>query len=333
MATLVTGGAGFVGLNLVEALLARGEEVVLFDSGALPAAAEWGFARHAARLAFVKGDVRDSAAVERAFSAKRIERVAHCAAVTSGAAREAREPFAIVAVNVQGTINVLEAARRRGAGRVVVTSSGAVYGESAYRLAQLHEDATPAVPVTLYAITKFAAERVCARLRELWPMDVVCARLGTVVGPWERDTGARDNFGTHSQLARLALKGETAVLPPREVRRDWIYARDAADGLAALLEARAPGHGLYNLGAGRDWSGCITAWCEALRSAFPEFRFRAAKEGEEPNIGYTDCDRGLMDVGRLAHDVGFRPRFGPAEAYADYLEWLKRTPDFWEKNA
>jgi len=57
---------------------------------------------------------------------------------------------------------------------------------------------------------------MCVRLRELWQFDVVCARLGTLVGPWERATGVRDNFGTHSQLARLALRGDTAVLHSSE---------------------------------------------------------------------------------------------------------------------
>src|SRR3954468_20803302 len=73
--------------------------------------------------------------------------------------------------------------------------------------------------------------RACVS-RISWSVDAVCVRLGTVIGPWERDTGARDNFGTHSQLARLAVRGEAAILTAREVQRDWVYAKDVAHALS-----------------------------------------------------------------------------------------------------
>ncbi|MBI4207528.1 MAG: NAD(P)-dependent oxidoreductase [Betaproteobacteria bacterium] len=328
MAILVTGGGGFVGFNLVEALLARGEEVILFDSGALPAVAQRALSGHARQLNVARGDIRDAAQVIQVFESHRIDYIAHCAAVTSGAAREAREPAAIVDVNINGTLSILDAARTHGVKRVVYASSGAVYGEALYRLARLYEE-SPVLPLSLYAITKFAAERVCARMKELWQTEVVCARLGTVIGPWERNTGVRDSYGTHTQLAALAVAGRTAVLTQREVRRDWIYSRDVAAGLLALLDARAPRHPVYNLSSGMEWKGAIRGWCEALKSEFPDFDYRTAADDEQANIWYTDKDRALMDVGRIAQDIGFVPRFGPREAYADYLEWLKATPDFW----
>lgn len=329
MAILVTGGTGFVGLNVVGALLARGEEVVLFDRGRLPRAAERALAPNHKHLSCVYGDVLNAAVLSAVFDGRRIDRVLHCAAVTSGAERDARDPGSVVEVNLRGMINVLETAREHGVGRIVCVSSGAVYGESLQRSARMYEDSTPAVPVTLYAITKFAAERIALRLRSLWNLDVICARLGTLVGPWERDTGVRDNFGTHSQLARFALEGRTAILPSREVRRDWVYSRDAAEGLVALLHAQAPRHFVYNLSSGADWGGSVLIWCGMLKAAHPRFDFRVAGEGEAPNITYTDTDRNPMDVGRMAQDIGFTPRFGPLDGLADYLEWLKRTPDFW----
>jgi nucleoside-diphosphate-sugar epimerase len=329
VAILVTGGGGFVGLNLVRALLERGEEVILFDRGGLPPAAQRALARHGRWLNVAQGDVRDPAHVNQVFESHRIEFIVHCAAVTSGAAREAREPGTIAEINIKGTLNILEAARTHGVKRVVYTSSGAVYGESLYRLGRLYEE-TPVLPLTLYAITKFAAERVCGRIGELWQTDVVCARLGTVIGPWERGTGVRDSYGTHTQLAALAVAGKTAVLTQREVRRDWIYSRDVAAGLMALLDARHPRHRVYNLSSGAEWVEPIRCWCEALQSAYPEFHYREAAEGEPPNIWYTDKDRHLMDVGRIAQDIGFTPRFGMQEAYAHFLEWLKATPDFWQ---
>ena len=326
MALLVTGGAGFVGLNIVQTLLESGEdEVVLFDTSELPNGSRP--LERDSRLAIEKGSVLDSDRIEALFGRHRIERVIHAAAITSGAAREARDPASVVDVNLRGTINVLQAARNHDVRRVVYIGSGAAYGESLYRLPHLYEE-TPSVPTSLYSISKHATERLCIRLKELWSLDIVCVRLGTVIGPWERDTGARDNFGTHSQLARLAVAGESAVLTPREIQRDWIYARDVARGVIALARAERPRHDVYNLSSGVSWQQPIAAWCQALADAYPGFRYRLATEKEEPNIWYTDRDRGVMDIGRIEQDIDFRIEYPMREAYADYLSWIRRTPKF-----
>jgi nucleoside-diphosphate-sugar epimerase len=329
MATLVTGGAGFVGLNIVEALLERGDEVVLFDTSKLPRSAEHALGHHRARLTIENGSVLDAERIDAVLRRRAIERVIHAAAITSGAQREAREPASVLDVNLHGTINTLDAAHKHGVKRFVYVGSGAAYGESLYLYARLYEE-TPSVPNTLYSITKHAAERMCLRLRELWNIDVVCVRLGTVIGPWERDTGARDNFGTHSQLARLAVAGKSAVLTEREIQRDWVYARDVAHALIALANSPALRHRVYNVTSGEAWQQSMTAWCEILKAAYPAFSYRVAGVEEEPNIWYTDRDRGLMDIGRLTHDTGFRIGYPMRAAYADYLEWMRCTPQFFE---
>ncbi len=330
MTILVTGGAGYVGLNVVEALLAAGREVVLFDRGSLPAPAQRSLAPYSknGQLFVVEGDVLDARHVASAFERRTPDGVIHCAAVTSGPQREAGDPASVIEVNLRGTINVLDGARRQGV-RVVYVGSGAAYGESLYRLQRLYEDVSPSIPVSLYGITKYAAERMCLRLAALWEIDVVCVRLGTVIGPWERNTGVRDNFGTHSQLALCAATGKEAVLPPREIRRDWVYSRDVAAGLVALLDADAPRHAVYHLSSGVHWGDAtMTAWCETLKTVYNDFKFRVAGPDEMGNIGYTDKDRCLMDVGRFVAEFGITPR-GPPGAYADYLQWIERTPDFW----
>ena len=324
MKVLVTGGAGYVGMNVVEALLARRTEVALLDAGELTAPIAAALAPHGALVDVILADIRDAAQVERAFAGRRIDGVIHCAAVTAGAEREAREPASSVEINQLGTLNLLTAARNHGVRRFVYTSSAAVYGESLYRLSRIYEDSSPVSPVSLYGITKYAAERTCVRLRELWRLDVVCARLGTLVGPWERATGVRDNFGTHSQLARHALRGETAVLPQHAVRRDWIYSRDVAVGLILLLDAESTRHAVYNLSAGGDW-GPVQEWCARLRAAYPRFDYRIAASGEVPNISYTDRDRCPLDIGRMVSEFGFSPRATDA-GFDDYLDWLQSTP-------
>ncbi len=332
MTVLVTGGSGFLGANLVEALLERGDEVVVLDTGDLPRGAARALERYRSRIALERGSVLDAARLDTVIRDRAVKRVIHAAAVTSGPDREARDPAGILDVNLRGTVNVLEAARRHGIARVVYVGSGAAYGETLYRLPRLYEE-SPSVPTTLYSITKHAAERMCMRLRELWTLDLACVRLGTVIGPWERDTGARDNFGTHTQLAAMAVAGKTAVLTSREIQRDWVYSVDAAHALAALLHAPKLDHTLFNVSSGVTWEQPIARWCEALSRAFPRFEYRTATAGEQANIWYTDRDRGIMDVGRLALDAGYTPRYAMDAAYAAYIEWMKKTPEFWSSES
>jgi nucleoside-diphosphate-sugar epimerase len=271
--------------------------------------------------------VLETDVLEGVFRTHSIERVVHAAAVTSGPQRETREPATVLDVNLRGTVNVLAAARQHGVARTIYIGSGAAYGESLYRYPRLYEH-TPAVPTTLYSITKHAAERTCMRLHELWGLDVICVRLGTVIGPWERDTGVRDNFGTHSQLAATAVAGGSAVLTAREIQRDWIYAPDVSGGVIALAYAASPKHLTYNLSSGAAWEHPIARWCAALKAAYPAFTYRTAATNETATIWYTDRDRGIMDIGRIEQDVGFRVRYPLDAAYRHYLDWLARTPEF-----
>lgn len=328
MAILVTGGSGYVGLNVVEALARAGREVVSFDMTLPPPVAGAHLSGLPGPVRPVNGDLLDAGALDRAFGAAPIEAVVHTAAVTSGPVREARDPQRVFEVNVLGTIGVLEAARRAGVRRMIITSSGAVYGESLYLPGTMHEDTTPVLPLTLYATSKYAAERTARRLAELWEMDVACTRLGTLIGPWERDgsahaQGVRDNFGPHSQLARMAVAGGEAVLPVDECTRDWVFSPDVGRALVALADAPSLPHGVYNLSAGIDWAGDIAAWCEVLAAHFPGFRHRHARAGETPNVHYTDRARSLMAVDRLRSDLDFVPTQDRKAMHMEFVTWVQ----------
>ena len=328
MRTLVTGGTGFVGFNVVEALLGAAREVVIFDRGALHPAHEAAVAPYRKQLTYVQGDLRDAAAVSGAVAQSGVDGIIHCAAMTAGTERETTDPTTVVQINLVGTINVLDAARKANVRRVVYANSGSVYGETLYKgLPRLYEDSSVPVPVRLYSITKQAAERTCIRMRELWHLDVVSARLGNVFGPWERDTGVRDRFEAHSQLVALAASGETAVLPRSDFPRDLVYVRDVAAGLIALLDAKTTQHAVYNLSAGQVWRGTLEAWARALKNVFPAFTYRVAGANEKPNVTFSDGERSPMDMGRMEHELGFRAREQRA-AWDDFLEWVKRTPAF-----
>jgi nucleoside-diphosphate-sugar epimerase len=322
-AVLITGGAGFVGLNVTEALLARGEAVVIFGREALPPPAARAFAPLPGQLAVVQGDVRDAAALRAVFGAHAIDRVLPFAAVTAGPGRESADPDTVLDVNVKGLIATLRAARDAGGvRRVVLPSSSAVYGESAYAFPVLDEATTPCVPVSLYGVTKYAVERIGLRLASLWGLDAVAARIGAAFGPWERDTGLRDTLSPFLSLMQAAVARGEAVLPEAPLPAyDWIYARDLAAGLLCLLDAESPPQRVVNLGSGMDWAPRIPALCDLLAARFPGFRWRRAAPGEAPTIRPHDArPRGVLASARAAA-FGWAPRFAPEAAVADYADW------------
>jgi nucleoside-diphosphate-sugar epimerase len=327
---LVTGGAGFVGLNIVEALLARGEHVVVFGhEAALPEPAPRVFAKLPGKVEVIQGDVRDGAALRDVFRTRRISAVFPFAAITAGPKREAENAALVLDVNVKGLLATLEAAREAGTvRRVILPSSGAVYGESAYTHAVLDEATTPPVPISLYGVTKYAVERAGLRLAGAWGLDAVAARIGATFGPWERDTGLRDSLSVHLALFQAARRGESVTIPTAPLPGyDWVYVRDLAAGLLALLDAKEPPHRVVNLASGQDFSAQYAACLDVLARRFPGFAWRHAEPGETPTIGWNETRaRGVMNVMRAA-EFGWRTRFDAMAAYQDYAGWLLANGD------
>jgi UDP-glucose 4-epimerase len=320
LSILIIGGAGFIGLNLAEQLLATGRAVTILDRAPPPRSARDAFAPLPGRLTIETGDIADQAHL-RAMIARHRDGVIYGAAITAGPQREARDACTILAVNLGGLVASLEAAREAGVRRVINLSSATAYGAAGTRHAQLIEDETPEDPRALYPITKFAGERFCARLAELWGADIRSVRLSGVFGPWEYDTGLRDTLSPQWQILKALTAGERAILP-REGYRDWLYSRDAARAVIALLDADRLAHHLYNIAPGApsallDW-GRIAAKALDL----PETQCRLAKAGETATIDlHMPRDRAPMDIARLVADTGFAPAFDDAASVADLLAW------------
>lgn len=326
MSVMVTGGTGFVGLNLVEALLARGEHVIAVALDAMPPVAAAQFAKLPGRLETVRADVTDAAAMTALMRAHAVKRLFPFAAITSGPDRERDAPERVIEVNLLGFMAQLRAARDAGVGRVIAPSSAAVYGESFFSHAWLDEVNTPPVPTGVYGVTKYAVERSGLRLADLWGLDLVVARIGGVFGPWERDTGLRDMIGPHWHLALRATNGQAAVLPAEIPAYTWVYSRDVAAGLLHLLDLRDPPHRVFNICSGMSWGPVITQWADRLVQTVPGFTWRHASNPAEVNIRFTETrPRGIMDVTRIG-TTGWTPRFSPEAAYADYAAWLANTP-------
>lgn len=314
--TVIFGGAGFLGLNLAEALGARQFDVTLFDLSPPPAGAFEG-------IQVVVGDVRDRAAVAAAIEPG-TDAVIWGAAITADAMRDAAEPETLLEVNLAALVPVLRHARDCGVRRLINLSSVAAYGESAYGAAALCEDAPAPDPRSLYAVSKFATERVCMRLGELWSMDTVSVRLSAAFGPWERPTGSRDTPSPFMQLMRLAERGEEARLPGAGVC-DWLYAPDAALAVLALVDAPQLAHRIYNVGPGAMFP--VSEWGAHLAGLRPGFHCRIAGPEETPNVDlHRTRERAPLSIARLARECGFAPGYDLARSVGHLDAWARAHP-------
>jgi UDP-glucuronate 4-epimerase len=324
--TFITGACGFVGLALTEHLLSQGDAVVGFDLAPPRPAAARAFAALPGRFEMAVGDVRDADALHAAVSRHRPQRMVTLAAITAGAARERATPGIIFDVNLGGVVNALSAAAACGVARVVHASSGSVYGASGDGADLLREELTPLRPEALYGISKMAAEAAARRIATLHGLDLAVGRLGTCFGPWEADSGLRDTLSAPLQALDRAMRGERVVLP-RDSRRDWLYVRDCAAGIAALLDRPGLPHGVYNVAAG--FVGSMTGWCAHLAALLPGFQWEVAAPdaAARANVDYyAPYDRASMDITRIRTDTGYVPRFDLAAAAADYVAWRRGTP-------
>ncbi len=309
---LLTGGAGFVGLNVAEQLIARGEEVLIFDLRPPPP--------FFSKAHFVQGDVTDRVSLHRTLSNHPIDRVIHMSAITAGPERDAREPQRIAEVNLIGTLNVLDASKKSGVRRFVHASTGALFGAAGIGVPEpLDEERHRPVPESMYGITKYAAERSCLRLAALWGLDVRIGRLALAFGRWEHESGVRDRLSPPTEIARIAMKGGEAVFPPLGAT-DYIYGPDVARALIALADAKAPSHRLYHLGTGAAWA--LPAWCQVLERRFAKFRWRESTEGCNV-VPLTAGTRTRFSNRRLVEDLHYAPRFDLAAAAADFISWLE----------
>jgi len=312
MRSLVTGGAGFIGSNLVDALLARGDQVTVIDDLSSGRRSNVAGAMDAGvRLETV--DVRDAGAVQAVFARARPEIVFHLAAQID-VRRSVQDPAADASINVQGTIAVLEAARRCGARRLVNTSTGGgLYGEAdAIPTPEEH----PIRPLAPYGASKHAAEGYCELYARLHGLSTVSLRYGNVYGPRQDANG---EAGVVAIFCSRLLAGEPLVIyGDGRQTRDWVEVSDVVR--ANLLAADADVTGPVNIGHGQETS--VLGLLEELRSLerfrdAGEPRFEAARPGE--------VRRSCLRVARAREELGWEPRVGLAEGLRRTLAWIEQA--------
>jgi UDP-glucuronate 4-epimerase len=241
---LLTGGAGFIGSHLAEALLARGCELLVLDdlNGYYDPAlkrANLGEIRRAGPFEFVQGDICDAPLVEEIFARFRPDTVVHLAA-RAGVRPSLEQPALYQRVNVEGTAVLLEAARRHGAGRFVFASSSSVYG-AASRV-PFSEDDPVRAPISPYAASKIAGEALCHVYSHLYGLRIVCLRFFTVYGPRQRPDLAIRKFAE-----AIAAGRPIPVFGDGSTGRDYTYIDDIVAGILAAIAYEAPFE-VFNLG-------------------------------------------------------------------------------------
>lgn len=320
MRVFVFGGAGFVGLNIVEALLRQGHEVIAFDRSPLPSTALRAFAALPGQLEAITGDVLDRTAVTGTIRPG-LDALILGSAITADAARDAADPETILAVNLMAQVPILERARNVGTGRIVNLSSGIVYVGRGEREPVLSEE-TGVDPVGLYAISKYAGERVGTRLAGLWGIDHVNVRLSAVFGPWELATPARDTLSPQRQMASLLGTGRPALLA-RPGWRDWVYAPDVAEAVIRLIAAPRLASRLFNISAPGRWPALD--WGRRLTVLDSDFVCRLAEPGETPTIHlHAPVDRAPLATERMRDELGWVARFGMPDSADHFVAWWRQ---------
>jgi UDP-glucose 4-epimerase len=309
---IVTGGAGFIGSNLVDALLARGDEVVVIDD--LSSGKESNLEAalgHGARLHVE--DVRDAGAIQGLFERERPDVVFHLAAQVDVRISVDRPAYDL-RTNVEGTLNLLEAARLAESRRFVLASTGGgIYGE-------VDEIPTPETvapqPMAPYGQSKFCAERYLGLYERLYGVSTVALRFGNVYGP------RQDPHGEAGVIAifcgRLLDGQQPVVFGDGRQTRDYIYVGDLVEGMLRAAEADVRGE----INIGTEVQTDVLELIEALRDAASEDEaqgfepeFRPARLGEIQDSG--------LAVAKAREVLGWSAGTGVREGIAQTLAWAR----------
>ncbi len=303
MRALVTGGAGFIGSHVVDALLARGDEVAVLDSFATGRRENLA---EGARLH--EGDIRSDA--DAAFDAARPEVCFHLAA-QADVGTSVERPELDADVNVLGTVRVLEAARRHGAQVVFSSTGGALYGEC--ERPAVEDDARQ--PLAPYGTSKLAGEEYLATWNRLHGTQHMTLRLGNVYGP--RQLAKLEGGVVAIFMDRVAAGEGVRIFGDGEQVRDFVYVGDVVR--AMLASVGHPG-GVFNVGTGVATSvNALFETCRRVSGADAEAEYAPPRPG--------DLLRSVLDPGRAERELGWRPEHDLERGVRETWAWASsRNP-------
>ena len=314
MRYLVTGGAGFIGSNTVDELVRRGHSVVVLDD--LSAGKEENLADVRSKITFVKGSITDLEAVQKATH--QAEYVIHLAARTS-VPRSVKDPLETNRINVEGTLNVLVAARDNKVKRFVFAASSSAYGETP---ALPKVESMEPNPISPYGVTKYVGELYASVFGRCYGVETVCLRYFNIFGP--RQDPDSPYSGVLSRFAAALLADESPVVyGDGEQTRDFTFVENAVQ--ANLLACEAPGVAgqVFNVGTGGRVS--LNQTLQLLRGIAVK---KQPTKFEPPREG--DIRDSQADISKAKEMLGYQPtvsfREGLERTYAWYQQQHAKTP-------
>ncbi len=295
--TLITGGAGFIGSHLGGTLLARGERVICLDNFNdyySPAIKRDNVSGYLSQPGYtlVEGDICDRALVMRLFDEYRPRRVAHLAAM-AGVRYSIERATLYTEVNLQGTINLLDAARQHALENFVFASTSSVYG--ATDQVPFREEQPTDHPLAPYPATKKAAEVMGYAYHNLFGLNFTALRFFTVYGP-----RVRPDMMAYSVMERIVNEQEITLFDGGEMYRDWTYVDDIIQGVVAALDTPL-GYEVINIGRGEPVRlGDFIDIIEELVGK-PARVKAAPAPASEPPITYANTDKARQLFGYRPH--------------------------------
>lgn len=306
MKALVTGGAGFIGSNVVKLLVEKGHEVTVLDN--LLSGYRCNLDPFP-EVEFIEGDVRDAETVARAMDGAEV--VFHLAA-SVGNTRSIEHPIEDSQINVIGTLRVLEAARHAGVRKIVYSSSAGIFGE--LKTLPIRED-HPVEPDSPYGASKLAAEKLCLAYAKLYPpLECVCLRYFNVYGVNQR----YDAYGNVIPIFahRMLHAMPVIVFGDGEQTRDFVNVRDVAQANYKAAMARGVS-GAFNIASGtRITINCLVDMMVAAGDVAPVVRHGPPRKG--------DVRHSLADISAAREAMGYKPAVGLEEGLAEYMAWAQK---------
>jgi len=302
---LVTGGGGFIGSNVVRALLARGDDVRVLDNFSTGSRAN--LAGLESDVQLVEGDLRS---YERVHAAVRGAEVVFHEGALPSVPRSVQDPLTTTAVNVEGTLNVLLAARDEGVRRIVNASSSSVYGNTG-TLPRVETQAPD--PISPYAVAKLAAERFCTSFTRVYGMDIVSLRYFNVFGP-RQDPTSQYAAVVPRFIRAIADDEPVTIYGDGDQSRDFTFVDNVVG--ANLLAADAPDVGGEILNVATGDSVTVNALADTIGALLGKPVEKAYESARE-----ADVRASWADVGQAKRLLGYEMR-------VDFAEGLRRTADY-----
>ncbi len=307
MKILITGGAGFIGSNIVDAYIGQGHDVWVLDDLSTGRVSNLN-----PRARFVKADIRDTAAVSGLFQKERFDVMNHHAAQMD-VRRSVSDPVFDASVNLLGVLTLLEAAVRGGVSKVIFASSGgAMYGEQDYFPA---DEQHPTRPISPYGVAKLSTEHYLFYYKAVYGLPYVCLRYANVYGPRQNPEG---EAGVVAIFASRMLKGEHPVINgDGKQTRDYVFVGDVVRANLAALDVSASE--IFNIGTGveTDVNTLFGHIRELTGSSAPDVH-GPAKKGEQL--------RSVLSSGKISAALGWKPSVTLEEGLRRTVEYFKRAP-------